>query len=114
VRGQQPGNEPDQFRRDIEHDTIGDHAEPLPVDGDLQRDLFYRGLRVFPGISAYVRVSTSMPSYVPSAGFTLAGKTSLSRIARRCQDGTGKGRKAAALIRGLAVDISYFARRQHD
>ena len=41
-------------------DTIGDHAEPLPVADDLQRDLFYRGLRAFPGMPAYVRVSSTM------------------------------------------------------
>ena len=27
------GNEPDQFPGDVEHDTIGDHAEPLPRSG---------------------------------------------------------------------------------
>jgi hypothetical protein len=30
-RGQQPGNEQDQVPGHVEHDTIGDHAEPLPV-----------------------------------------------------------------------------------
>src|SRR5487761_710714 len=63
--GQQPGHEQDQLSRDIEHDTIGDHAEPLPVSDDLQRDLFYRELRVFPAISAYVQLN-------------LVGKTSLN------------------------------------
>ena len=44
--GQQAGNEPDQVPGHVEHDTIGDHAEPLPVAGVLQRDFFYRGLRL--------------------------------------------------------------------
>jgi len=45
-------------------DTIGDHAEPLPVADDLRQDLFYRGLRAFPAISAYARVS-AMISVTP-------------------------------------------------
>src|ERR1035437_9024299 len=61
VRGQQPGHEQDPFPGDVEHDTIGDHAEPLPVYGDLQRDLFYRGSASIAGISGYVRVSAQMP-----------------------------------------------------
>src|SRR6185312_3043248 len=33
VPGEQPGNEPDQLPGHVEHDTIGDHAEPLPGSG---------------------------------------------------------------------------------
>jgi hypothetical protein len=75
--GQQPGNEPDQVPGHVEHDTIGDHAEPLPGSGVLQRDFFYRGLRASPAISAYVRVSAWTSCYVTFAGLVLAGKTSL-------------------------------------
>src|ERR1035441_2221731 len=59
--GMAAGLPPWPFRSDVEHDTIGDHAEPLPVDGDLQRDLFYRGSASIAGISGYVRVSAQMP-----------------------------------------------------
>jgi hypothetical protein len=82
VRGQQGGREPDQFSGDVEHDTIGDHAEPLPVDGDLQRDLFYRGLRACQLISGYVRVSVRIPNFSQCDRLTLGEKTSLPRRRR--------------------------------
>lgn len=78
VRGQQAGDERHQFPGNVKSDTIGDHAEPRPVADDLQRDLFYRGLRAFPGMPAYVRVPALMPRYALFAGFTLAEKTSVS------------------------------------
>jgi hypothetical protein len=77
VIGQQPGNEQDQLPGHVEHDTIGDHAEPLPADGVLWRDFFYRGLRASPGISAYVCVSTLTSRYIPFARLTLSEKTSM-------------------------------------
>ena len=49
------------FPGHVEHDTIGDHAEPFAVDVDLQRDLFYRRLRVWPWNSAIIRVSRYRP-----------------------------------------------------
>jgi len=89
VRGQQAGNEPDQLPRDVKHDTIGAHAEPLPVDGDLQRDLFYRGLRAYQRITVYVRVSALMSRYAPLARLTLAEKTSLGERIGFLVDGSG-------------------------
>jgi hypothetical protein len=89
VRSQQPGNEQDQFPGNVEHDTIGDHAEPLPAEGVLQRDLFYRGLRAFPEISAYVRVSALMLRYAPFARLTLGEKTSLPTPLKATQQYNG-------------------------
>jgi hypothetical protein len=43
----------------------------------LWRDLLYRGLRVVPGKSVYVRVSAQMGRYVATIRLTLAEKTSL-------------------------------------
>jgi hypothetical protein len=44
---------------------------------DLQRDLFYRGLRACPGIVRYVRVPASPSSHDVDDRITLAEKTSL-------------------------------------
>ena len=76
--GQQAGNEPDQVPGNVERDTIGDHAEPLPGSGCSLARLLLPGLRVSPEISAYVRVSALTSFYVPFAQLTLGGKTSLS------------------------------------
>ena len=55
-----PRHEHHQLERDVKDDTIGQHAEPPGTGRDLGRDLLYRGLRAFPGISAFVRVSAQM------------------------------------------------------
>jgi len=55
--------------------TTGDHAEPLPADGVLWRDFFYRGLRASPEISAHVRVSALTSRYIPFARLTVNEKT---------------------------------------
>ena len=57
---QQPGHEHGQLERDVKDDTIRQHAEPPGRRGIFGRDLLYRGLRAFPGISCYVRVSARM------------------------------------------------------
>jgi hypothetical protein len=62
----------DQLRRNVEHDTIGDRAEPLPTEDSLARPLLSE-LCVFPVISAYTRTSVLTPRYVPFAAFTLLG-----------------------------------------
>ena len=46
---------------------------------DLQRDLFYRGLRACPGILRYVRVSASPSRHSLDDRVTLVEKTSLIR-----------------------------------
>jgi hypothetical protein len=43
VPGEQAGNESDQFPGHVDHETIGDHAKPLPGSGVLWRNFFYRG-----------------------------------------------------------------------
>jgi hypothetical protein len=75
VRRQQPGDEQDQLHGNVEHDTIGDHAEPLPVAGDLWRD-FHRGLRVSPATQLMSACLPGRPlRHV--AHLILAGKTTL-------------------------------------
>src|SRR5512135_3711025 len=49
VRGQQAGNEPDQVPGHVEHDTIGDHAEPLPGSGCSSARLLLPGAPRLPG-----------------------------------------------------------------
>ncbi len=49
-------------------------AEPPEPGRDLGRDLLYRGLRAFPGISSYVRASTHM---------TVTSRTSASPLLRK-------------------------------
>ena len=49
VTGQQAGNEPDQVPGHVEHDTIGDHAEPLPGSGCSLARLLLPGAPRLPG-----------------------------------------------------------------
>ena len=49
VAGQQAGNEPDQVPGHVEHDTIGDHAEPLPGSGCSSARLLLPGAPRLPG-----------------------------------------------------------------
>ena len=62
VGGQQAGNEPDQFPGYIEHDSIGDHAEPLPVAVIFSETS--TGSSAPPRIPADVRVSAWTSRYV--------------------------------------------------
>jgi hypothetical protein len=52
---------------DVEHDTIGDHAEPFPVERRSSTRPLLPGLRAYQRITAYVRVSALMSRYAPLA-----------------------------------------------
>jgi hypothetical protein len=67
----------------------------------LWRDLLYRGLRVVPGKSVYVRVSARLGAVYANARFTLAEKTSLSF--RRPHPSPDKCRNLVAIAVAAAV-----------
>ena len=73
---------------------------------DLQRDLFYRGLRVYRWISAYVRVSAQIPRYIPYDRLNLVEKTSLSlptmSNSRKEPRGVVHARTSVGSVRSLA------------
>jgi hypothetical protein len=75
------GQEGDQCLLGRRPEPGGDQQGAKLIDlTDLQRDLFYRGLRVSPVTSAYVRVSAPMPRYAPYDRFAVSEKTSLSHV----------------------------------
>jgi len=77
ARGEQAGNEPDQVLRDVEHDTIRGHAEPLGGQGYFGEISSTGGSASSPAMSAYVRVSARTTHSGLSDRFTAAENTSL-------------------------------------
>lgn len=59
---QQPCHIHHQFRRHVEHDTIGDHAEPSPEKTIFSETSSTGGLRVYMRTQHPIRVSTGTPS----------------------------------------------------
>src|SRR5262249_59355472 len=86
---QQRGHEPDQLDRNIEHDTIRQHAEPRRYVDDLQRDPFYRRLRGRPKISGYVCVSAQMPATRQTPGSLLLRKPHFTSFSETGGPGQG-------------------------